>query len=233
MRKINWLVIHTAATRPGMDVGVKEIRAWHKMRGFDTIGYHYVIRRDGRVEKGRADSHVGAHVSGHNSDSLGICLVGGVNDNLEPENNYTEAQWKSLEILLRGLAQKYPNAYVTGHRDFPGVNKACPCFDAEPWAAARGFRTKRQRNAMVEELKGSKTLAGASLASLGGVGSELKDTASEVSALAAYSDYISFASVALMVIGVGLIVYSRVSDARNNPKFVGRPEPDNIETMAG
>jgi len=233
MRKINWLVIHTAATRPSMDVGVKEIRQWHKQRGFSTIGYHYVIRRDGRVEKGRSDAVVGAHVSGHNADSLGICLVGGVNENLEPANNYTEAQWKSLEVLLKNLSKKHPDAYVTGHRDFPGVNKACPCFDAEPWAASKGFKTKRQRNAMLEELKGSKTLAGASLTALGGAGSELKDTASEISTLAAYSDFITFASVALMVVGVGLIIYSRISDARNNPKFVGRPEPDYIEEMAG
>ena len=64
MRKINWLVIHTAATRPSMDIGVKEIRRWHKKRGFADIGYHYVIRRDGRVEKGRADTRQGAHVRG-------------------------------------------------------------------------------------------------------------------------------------------------------------------------
>jgi N-acetylmuramoyl-L-alanine amidase len=62
MRKINWLVIHTAATRPSMDIGAKEIRRWHKAKGWSDIGYHYVIRRDGRVEKGRPDARVGAHV---------------------------------------------------------------------------------------------------------------------------------------------------------------------------
>jgi hypothetical protein len=81
----------------------------------------------------------------------------------------------------------------------------------------------------VGELKDSKTLAGASLASLGGVGSELKETASEVSAFAAYSEYITVVSVGLMVVGVGLIIYSRVSDAKRNPKFVGSPESGSDE----
>ena len=225
MRKINWLVIHTAATRPSMDIGRKEIDSWHRQRGFDGIGYHYVIRRDGRVEKGRPDARVGAHVAGHNRDSIGICLVGGVSENLVPENNYTEAQWKALEELLHKLAQKYPEAYVRGHRDFPGVSKACPCFDAEPWAAKHGFRTLTKKKHWVAELKESRTIAGASMTSLGIAGNQLKDTASEVSALASYTPWISSIAAVLMVFGVGLILYARISDARNNPKFSGNPEP--------
>lgn len=226
MRKINWLVIHTAATRPSMDIGAKEIRRWHKERGFNDIGYHYVIRRDGRVEKGRPDARVGAHVRGHNTGSLGICLVGGVNENLVPENNYTEAQWRSLESLLNTLVEKYPEAYVRGHRDFPNVNKACPCFDAEPWAAKRGFPTKTLKKHWVAEVKNSRTIAGASLTSLGVAGESLKDTANEISVLAQYTPWLSAVSAVLVVVGVGLVIYSKVSDARNNPKFSGPPEPE-------
>ena len=226
MRKINWLVIHTAATRPSMDIGATEIRRWHKERGFNDIGYHYVIRRDGRVEKGRPDARVGAHVLGHNTGSLGICLVGGVNENLVPENNYTEAQWRSLESLLSTLVGKYPEAYVRGHRDFPGVSKACPCFDAEPWAASKGFRTKTNQRHWVQEIKNSRTIAGVSMTSLGIAGKSLKDTAGEVSILAQYTPWISAVAVLLSVVGVGLIVYARISDARNNPKFSGPPEPE-------
>ncbi len=224
MRKINWLVIHTAATRPGMDIGAKEIRQWHKAKGWSDIGYHYVIRRDGRVEKGRPDARVGAHVAGHNRDSLGICLVGGVNDNLVPENNYTEAQWKALEELLHKLVQKYPEGKVRGHRDFPGVSKACPCFDAEPWAARHGFPVASNQRHWVKEVKNSRTIAGASMTSLGIAGESLKDTANEVSVLAAYTPWISAVSAALLVFGVGLVVYARINDARNNPKFSGTPE---------
>lgn len=225
MRKINWLVIHTAATRPSMDIGVKEIRQWHKAKGWSDIGYHYVIRRDGKIEKGRPESRVGAHVAGHNSDSIGICLVGGVNENLVPENNYTDAQWKSLENLLHKLAQKYPEANVRGHRDFPNVHKACPCFDAEPWAASKGFRTIGKSRHWVKEVKNSRTMAGASMMALGGTGEALKDTANEVSALAAYTPWISAVAAVLIVVGVGLVIYARISDARNNPKFSGNPEP--------
>ena len=225
MRKINWLVIHTAATRPSMDIGAKEIRQWHKAKGWSDIGYHYVIRRDGRVEKGRPDARVGAHVAGYNRDSIGICLVGGVSENLVPENNYTEAQWKALEELLHKLAIKYPEAYVRGHRDFPNVQKACPCFDAEPWAAKHGFRTKTKQRHWVKEIKNSRTIAGASMTSLGIAGESVKDTANEVSALAAYTPWISSIAATLLVVGVGLIVYARISDARNNPKFSGNPEP--------
>ena len=221
MRKINWLVVHTAATRPSMDIGAKEIRRWHKAKGWSDIGYHYVIRRDGTLEKGRPESVVGAHVRNHNSDSLGITLVGGVNENLEPENNYTKAQWVTLEKLLKELSIKYPSARVKGHRDFPGVHKACPCFDAEPWAASKGLPVAGRRVAVLEELKQSKTLVGASMTGLGAVGESLKDTASEVSVLAAYTPWISGIAAALAVGGLSLIVYSRIKDASINPKFVG------------
>jgi len=135
------IVLHCSATRPNMDIGVKDIRRWHQAKGWDDVGYHYVIRRNGRVEKGRAEQDVGAHVARYNASSLGICLVGGVNQNdfTKPENNFTAEQWTALRDLLAVLIRKYPDAKVLGHRDFPGVNKACPCFDARQWAAKNGF----------------------------------------------------------------------------------------------
>lgn len=135
------IVLHCSATRPNMDIGVKDIRRWHIAQGWDDVGYHYVIRRDGRVEKGRPEQDVGAHVARYNSSSLGICLVGGVNqkDFTKPENNFTAEQWVALRDLLAVLIRKYPDAKVLGHRDFPGVSKACPCFDARQWATKNGF----------------------------------------------------------------------------------------------
>jgi N-acetyl-anhydromuramyl-L-alanine amidase AmpD len=135
------IVLHCSATRPNMDIGVKDIRRWHQAKGWDDVGYHYVLRRNGRVEKGRAEQDVGAHVARYNASSLGICLVGGVNQNdfTKPENNFTAEQWIALRDLLAVLIRKYPDAKVLGHRDFPGVNKACPCFDARQWAAKNGF----------------------------------------------------------------------------------------------
>jgi N-acetylmuramoyl-L-alanine amidase len=141
-RATNHIVIHCSATRPCQDIGAAEIRKWHKARGWKDIGYHLVIRRNGKVEKGRAIDQIGSHVAGHNADTVGVCLVGGLNDeDWAPINNFTKEQWASLRSLLAELGKKYPKATVLGHRDFPQVAKACPCFDAIPWAAKNGFPT--------------------------------------------------------------------------------------------
>lgn len=141
MRKITSVAIHCSATRPSMDIGAAEIAQWHKKQGWATIGYHYVIRRSGLVEKGRPDEMPGAHVAGHNANSIGICLVGGVNqdDFRKAEDNFTPAQMKSLATLCKSLSAAYPGAVFKGHRDYPGVKKACPSFNAKAWAKANGL----------------------------------------------------------------------------------------------
>lgn len=133
-----YIAVHASATQPKMDVGVKEIRQWHRAQGWTDIGYHYVIRRDGTLEVGRPEDVVGAHVSGFNSNSIGICLVGGVDSKLKAEDNFTAAQYAELALLLRKLKAKYPNAIIQGHRDFPKVKKDCPCFDVRKWIAETG-----------------------------------------------------------------------------------------------
>lgn len=117
-----------------MDIGAEEIRRWHLRRGWFDIGYHYVIRRNGKIEKGREDDVPGAHARGFNHLSLGICLVGGVaEDKKTPENNFTPEQFDSLASLLTGLKFDYPDAEIVGHRDLPNVTKACPSFDVKEW----------------------------------------------------------------------------------------------------
>lgn len=135
MREIDLIVVHCAATDDGADIGVTEIRKMHLDRGFDDIGYHYVIRRDGRTELGRPESAVGAHAVGFNSKSIGICLVGGVeaDDRLRADFNYARAQMATLEKLLTSLTLRFPLAKVLGHRDLPNVAKACPCFNVRAW----------------------------------------------------------------------------------------------------
>jgi len=137
MRKsTNWIAIHCSATRPSQDVGAADIRKWHKAQGWADIGYHFVIRRDGKIEKGRALDSIGAQVAGFNATSVGVCMVGGVNQAnfTKAENNFTPAQWASLKAVVADLVKRYPNAKVRGHRDFPRVAKACPSFDAIAWA---------------------------------------------------------------------------------------------------
>lgn len=141
-RATNWIVLHCSATRAVQDIGAADIRKWHKAQGWSDIGYHYVIRRNGKVETGRAAGAAGSHVKGHNHDSVGICLVGGLNNKtFAPEDNFTPAQWASLKTLVARLVKQYPKAKVLGHRDFPGVQKACPCFNAKTWARRNKFPT--------------------------------------------------------------------------------------------
>lgn len=128
MRQINEIIIHCSATPENKDFTVDDIRSWHRQRGFNDIGYHYVIYRDGSVHKGRDEEFIGAHCKGHNSHSIGICYIGGLSvGSLVPKDTRTIAQKASLSELVARLRAKYPNASVHGHREF--ANKACPCFD--------------------------------------------------------------------------------------------------------
>jgi N-acetylmuramoyl-L-alanine amidase len=142
-KSTNWIAIHCSATRPSQDVGAADIRKWHKAQGWSDIGYHFVIRRNGKIEKGRVVDAVGAHVAGFNASSVGICMVGGVSqkDFTKAENNFTKEQFAALRSLLTWVSARYPKAKVRGHRDFPKVNKACPSFDAIAWAKKEGFPT--------------------------------------------------------------------------------------------
>lgn len=139
----SYIVIHCSATRPNMDLGAKEIRQWHLNNGWSDIGYHWVIRRNGKIEKGRTENLVGAHEPTRNKNSVGICMVGGVSqkDYRIAENNFTPEQWSTLEALIKDVQKRYPNTKVHGHRDAPKVKKACPSFDAIKWAKAKGFAT--------------------------------------------------------------------------------------------
>lgn len=132
-RKItNTLVIHCAATKADMDIGVDEIKEWHLKRDFEDIGYHFVIRRSGVMEKGRNEKMQGAHAVAVNDCSLGICLVGGVDDELKWENNFTEAQFRTLKSLIQLLKRNYNIERIIGHREVE-PNKECPSFDVQEW----------------------------------------------------------------------------------------------------
>ena len=131
MRKINKIIVHCSATPEGKDVKTETIKDWHvNGNHWKDIGYHYVIELDGSIHKGRDESVIGAHCSGQNADSIGICYVGGVaKDGKTPKDTRTDAQKHSLLELLKELKAKYPNATIHGHREFAA--KACPSFDAK------------------------------------------------------------------------------------------------------
>jgi N-acetylmuramoyl-L-alanine amidase len=132
--------VHCAATGPKQDIGAAEIRQWHKAQGWRDIGYHWVIRRDGKVETGRDERTVGAHCSkqGMNNVSIGVCLVGGAvqgNPN-KAEQNFSEAQYVALLKILKEIQGRWGELKINGHRDFdPG--KACPSFDVQKFLKDR------------------------------------------------------------------------------------------------
>ena len=128
-RNIKELIVHCSATPEGKDYSVDTIRQWHLQRGFSDIGYHYVIYRDGSIHIGRDESIIGAHCTGHNTNSIGVCYIGGCAfDGKTPKDTRTIEQKQSLVKLLKELKTKYPQASIHGHRDFS--SKACPSFDA-------------------------------------------------------------------------------------------------------
>lgn len=128
-RRITEVIVHCSATPAGRDVTAADIRRWHKEeRGFADIGYHFVVRLDGRVECGRRLSVAGAHCRGHNRRSVGVCYVGGIGSDGRPADTRTPAQRQALLGLLTALRRRFPSASIHGHRDFAA--KACPSFDA-------------------------------------------------------------------------------------------------------
>lgn len=128
MRKITKIIIHCSATPTGRSVTAADIERWHRARGFSAMGYHYLVGRDGVVERGRPDGVAGAHCLGHNADSIGVCYVGGLSaDGKVPMDTRTAAQRTALRRLIEDLRRRYPGVTVHGHREFAA--KACPCFD--------------------------------------------------------------------------------------------------------
>lgn len=128
MMKVEKIIIHCSATPEGRDVTAAQIDRWHRARGFRCIGYHFVVRLDGSVERGRPENEIGAHCLGENARSIGVCYIGGIDrDTLKPKDTRTPAQRIALRKLVRQLEVRYPGATVHGHREFAA--KACPCFD--------------------------------------------------------------------------------------------------------
>lgn len=156
-RAINLIVIHCSASPNGKQLAkngktaADVIDVWHSTRGFHrqpaavaafnptlkSIGYHFVLDTDGSKSTGRGLDEIGAHVSGFNANSIGVCMVG--------TDQFTLLQWQALTSLIKALAAKYPAARIVGHRDLsPDKNhdgtiepnewlKTCPGFTVADW----------------------------------------------------------------------------------------------------
>ena len=130
MRTINKIIIHCTATPEGRTVTVADVDKWHREKGWNGIGYHYLIGLNGEIWKGRNESIIGAHTEGQNTNSIGIAYVGGMTKDMKSsKDTRTTEQKMSLLNLIKQLKIKYPTAKIYGHRDFS--SKACPSFDAK------------------------------------------------------------------------------------------------------
>ena len=131
MRKINKIIIHCTATPEGREHDVADIRRWHLKRGFSDIGYHFLIHIDGTIEEGRPINKQGAHCSGQNRGSIGICYVGGMSKDMKKaKDTRTQAQKDSLIKLMHELIYKYnKDMTIHGHNEY--ANKACPSFNVQ------------------------------------------------------------------------------------------------------
>lgn len=119
MRKLKRMIVHCSASDAPEADNIDTIRKWHLLRGWNDVGYHFFIRKDGAIEKGRDVSVVGAHTKGHNHDSIGICLSG--------EKEFTLDQYIALGALLQILQVEYGDMSIHPHNEY-NKDKTCPNF---------------------------------------------------------------------------------------------------------
>lgn len=135
---VKYLTIHCAATPEGRHVTHEQITAWDKAK-FGQTSYHWVIELDGSMHRTLRDDQKGAHVGKANTGNIGICYIGGMDKAMKvPKDTRTEVQNKTLLTLIRTYKERYPGIIIRGHRDWPGVNKACPSFDVAAWLMVVG-----------------------------------------------------------------------------------------------
>lgn len=125
-KKISLLVVHCSDTPNKENLSAIDIHKMHLDFGWDGIGYHKIIKRSGKVENGRPEYWIGAHVKGQNDVSLGVCLIG--------KNNFTKNQFISLKRVLKKWKKSYPDAKIVGHKDTGYTKKTCPNFDVIHWS---------------------------------------------------------------------------------------------------
>ncbi len=135
MRFIDTIILHCSASPEGKDVTVDEIRKMHLDNGWNDIGYHFVIYRDGSIHTGRPLSQIGAHAANHNTGSIGICYIGGMNkEYTKAKDTRTPQQQQALLALVKQLVATYDIVKILGHNQLS--SKSCPCFDVPSWVSA-------------------------------------------------------------------------------------------------
>ena len=141
--KTDMIVLHHSEST---GTSVEEINRWHLERGWTGIGYHFYIRKDGRIYRGRPEWAVGAHAQGHNSRAVGICCEGSYMTETMPQ-----AQLDALKDLIRAMMAKYPGAKLLRHKDVNSTD--CPGVNF-PWAEVQKYAepdTVKEETEVVEK----------------------------------------------------------------------------------
>jgi N-acetylmuramoyl-L-alanine amidase len=143
MRRIDNIVIHCTATAHGTRIESIQ-RYWRNALGWRSPGYHYIIEASGQITQLSTLDRPTNGVQGHNAHSIHISYIGGIDRNGKPMDNRTPEQIESMITLLRRLHAMYPQARILGHRDFPGVKKACPSFDVRSWLSGISLQINQE-----------------------------------------------------------------------------------------
>ncbi len=130
-KETNYIVVHSTNTKSNVNVNIRMVDEWHRKKGLLKIGYHFFVKRSGKIEVGRNPNEIGAHTKDHDADSVSICLAGGLNTRGVVSFDYSLKQLESLFILIKTLKHIHPNAKVVGHKDLSETD--CPSFDVGEW----------------------------------------------------------------------------------------------------
>jgi hypothetical protein len=211
MRKINELIWHCTATPEGREVSAETIDKWHRKRGWKGIGYHKVVHLDGTVSDGRPISVQGAHVRGHNRNSIGYVYVGGVDANMKAKDTRTPAQKETMRRLTMEAIRDHKLVKVSGHNQYAA--KACPSFDAQREYADLLTNKNGMPKHDPAKLSKSRTLKGGAIGTIGVAGTSVSDAARQLQPFIEISDLLKYAFIALTIFGIGLMVFARLDDA--------------------
>ena len=130
MRDIKYIVIHCTATQPNTK---KEaiLSYWKNTLKWKTVGYHRLIDANGVIHELAKFEQITNGVKGYNSESIHFSYIGGIDESGRPKDTRTLKQKESLLYLVKQAKKQFPNAIIQGHKDFKGVAKACPSFEAK------------------------------------------------------------------------------------------------------
>ena len=202
-KTVDMIFVHCAATRPDwmkdepLSAKVAEIKRWHLARGFNDIGYHWIIDRDGAIVKGRDESTPGAHVEGHNTGSIGVSLIGGHGSNeSDPfDKHFTSDQALALRNLINEIKHRTPIKHIRGHNEVSA--KACPGFNVKRWVDLKPPKPK---------LADSTTMQAGAVQVLSGAGAG----AAALGALDGRAQIVALALIAVSLLATAWIMRERI-----------------------